>query len=158
MNNTRRRKIKKKQPEKSLQDQTDPGAPERIAKRMARAGLCSRREAEAWILDGRVKVNGKPLDTPAFTVTMQDRVEVDGNLLGQKERTRLWLFNKPGGTVTTNRDPDGRKTVFQLLPEELPRLMTVGRLDINTEGLLLMTNDGGLARVLELPSTGWLRR
>jgi len=132
--------------------------PERIAKRMARAGLCSRREAETWILAGRVKVNGKLLDTPAFTVTARDRVEVDDKVLGQRERTRLWLFNKPGGTVTTNRDPDGRKTVFQMLPEELPRLMTVGRLDINTEGLLLMTNDGGLARILELPSTGWLRR
>lgn len=131
---------------------------ERIAKRMARAGLCSRREAETWIEQGRVVVNGKKLDTPAFKVTVQDRVEVDGKLLGQKERTRLWMFHKKGGTVTTNRDPEGRKTIFQDLPEGLPRLMTVGRLDINTEGLLLMTNDGGLARALELPSTGWLRR
>jgi len=136
----------------------DAGEKERIAKRMARAGLCSRREAESWIAAGRVKVNGKLLDTPAFTVDENDRVEVDGNLLGAKERTRLWLFHKPGGTVTTNKDPDGRKTIFQDLPEGLPRLMSVGRLDINTEGLLLMTNDGGLARVLELPATGWLRR
>lgn len=158
MNNTSRRKIKKEPADNPKAAERNAETPERIAKRMARAGLCSRREAEVWISAGRVKVNGKPLDTPAFTVTSSDRIEVDGKLLGQRERTRLWLFNKPGGTVTTNRDPDGRKTVFELLPENLPRLMTVGRLDINTEGLLLMTNDGGLARVLELPSTGWLRR
>lgn len=136
------------------------GAPEgeRIAKRMARAGLCSRREAETWIEAGRVKVNGKLLTTPAFKVSERDRIEVDDKPISRKERTRLWLFHKPGGTVTTNHDPDGRKTVFELLPETLPRMITVGRLDINTEGLLLMTNDGGLARVLELPATGWLRR
>jgi 23S rRNA pseudouridine2605 synthase len=132
--------------------------PERIAKRMARAGLCSRREAESWIEQGRVVLNGKLLTTPAITVTTKDRVEVDGKLVGQKERTRLWMFNKPSGTVTTNRDPEGRRTIFDRLPEGLPRLITVGRLDINTEGLLLMTNDGGLARELELPATGWLRR
>ena len=131
---------------------------ERIAKRMARAGLCSRREAENWILAGRVKVNGKVLDTPAFKVSEHDRIEVDDKPLAPKERTRLWLFHKPSGLVTTNRDPEGRKTVFENLPEELPRLISVGRLDINTEGLLLMTNDGGLSRELELPSTGWLRR
>lgn len=132
--------------------------PERIAKRMARAGLCSRREAEAWILSGRVMLNGKLLETPAITVTLADAIEVDGKPIAQKERTRLWLLNKPAGTVTTNKDPEGRKTIFQILPEDLPRLISVGRLDINTEGLLLMTNDGGLARELELPSTGWLRR
>lgn len=131
---------------------------ERIAKRMARAGLCSRRQAETWIEAGRVKVNGKLLTTPAFTVTDRDKVEVDGKLISQKERTRLWLFHKPSGTVTTNSDPDGRKTIFEHMPEDLPRVMTVGRLDINTEGLLLMTNDGGLSRVLELPATGWLRK
>jgi len=131
---------------------------ERIAKRMARAGLCSRREAEKWILDGRVKVNNKLLTTPAFTVSDRDKVEVDGKIISQKERTRLWLFHKPSGTVTTNQDPEGRKTIFELMPDDLPRLMSVGRLDINTEGLLLMTNDGGLSRVLELPATGWLRR
>lgn len=157
MNNTSRGKIKK-QADNAAVDPALVEKPERIAKRMARAGLCSRREAETWILAGRVKVNGKVLDTPAFTVSSRDQVEVDDNPLGQRERTRLWLFHKPGGSVTTNRDPDGRKTVFELLPEDLPRLMTVGRLDINTEGLLLMTNDGGLARVLELPTTGWLRR
>jgi len=131
---------------------------ERIAKRMARAGLCSRREAESWIEQGRVKVNGKLLSTPVFKVSDRDRIEVDGKPVSQKERTRLWLFHKPAGTVTTNYDPDGRKTVFEIFPEDLPRVMTVGRLDINTEGLLLLTNDGGLSRVLELPSTGWLRR
>ncbi len=137
---------------------TEKEPQERIAKRMARAGLCSRRQAEAWILDGRVKVNNKLLTTPAFTVSDRDKVEVDGNIVSQKERTRLWLFHKPSGTVTTNQDPEGRKTIFQLFPDDLPRLMSVGRLDINTEGLLLMTNDGGLSRVLELPATGWLRR
>ena len=136
----------------------DPGTPERIAKRMARAGLCSRREAEAWIEAGRVSVNGRTLTTPAHTVTARDRIEVDGAPLPTAERTRLWLLNKRAGTVTTARDPEGRATVFDALPDEMPRTLAVGRLDINTEGLLLLTNDGGLARVLELPSTGWLRR
>lgn len=137
---------------------TEQETQERIAKRMARAGLCSRRQAEVWILDGRVKVNNKLLTTPAFTVSQSDKVEVDGKIISQKERTRLWLFHKPSGTVTTNQDPEGRKTIFELMPDDLPRLMSIGRLDINTEGLLLMTNDGGLSRVLELPATGWLRR
>lgn len=136
----------------------EPGKPERIAKRMARAGLCSRREAEAWIAAGRVHLNGNLLHTPAVTVGPKDRIEVDGKPLAARERTRLWLFHKPAGLVTTNRDPEGRKTVFDILPESLPRVLSVGRLDINTEGLLLLTNDGGLSRVLELPSTGWLRR
>ncbi|WP_305989380.1 pseudouridine synthase [Roseibium sp. MMSF_3544] len=131
---------------------------ERIAKVMARAGLCSRREAETWIENGRVELNGKVLTTPAITVTGNDKVLVDGEPLPTRERTRLWLYHKPRGLVTTNKDPEGRPTVFQKLPDELPRVLTVGRLDINTEGLLLLTNDGGLARVLELPSTGWLRR
>jgi 23S rRNA pseudouridine2605 synthase len=131
---------------------------ERIAKVMARAGLCSRRDAERWIADGRVSVNGKVLESPAFNVTDQDRVTVDGRPIAQRERTRLFLFHKPRGTVTTDRDPEGRDTIFDVLPEGLPRLVTIGRLDINTEGLLLLTNDGGLARTLELPATGWLRR
>ncbi|WP_156417876.1 pseudouridine synthase [Aureimonas sp. AU4] len=130
----------------------------RIAKRLARAGISSRRDAEGMIADGRVSVNGRKLDSPALDVTMSDRIEIDGKPLPAIERTRLWMFHKPAGTVTTNHDPEGRATVFDRLPAEMPRVLTVGRLDINTEGLLLLTNDGGLARVLELPSTGWLRR
>jgi 23S rRNA pseudouridine2605 synthase len=131
---------------------------ERIAKVIARAGLCSRREAEEWIVAGRVAINGTLLETPAHTVGEGDHVTVDGVPLPDREPTRLWLYHKPRGLVTTNSDPEGRPTVFEHLPQDLPRVMTIGRLDINTEGLLLLTNDGGLARVLELPSTGWLRR
>lgn len=131
---------------------------ERIAKRLARVGVASRREAEGLIADGRIRVNGEVLTSPARNVMPDDRIELDGKPLAAPERTRLFLFHKPAGVVTTNRDPEGRKTVFDVLPEGLPRLMTVGRLDINTEGLLLLTNDGGLSRVLELPQTGWLRR
>jgi 23S rRNA pseudouridine2605 synthase len=134
---------------------------ERIAKLMARAGLCSRREAETWIAAGRVAVNGRVLTSPALNVTGEDKVLVDGKPLEAPERTRLFLFNKPAGLVTTERDPEGRPTVFAYVAERhpgLPRLISVGRLDMNTEGLLLLTNDGGLARVLELPATGWMRR
>ena len=131
---------------------------ERIARAIARAGLCSRREAERWITEGRVALNGKILATPAVTVTPEDDVRVDGKPLPEAQGTRLWLYHKPRGLVTTNHDPEGRATVFQRLPDDLPRVMSIGRLDINTEGLLLLTNDGGLARVLELPRTGWLRR
>ncbi|TGU87803.1 pseudouridine synthase [Mesorhizobium sp. M00.F.Ca.ET.151.01.1.1] len=133
-------------------------AGERIAKRLARAGLASRRDAEELIAAGRVKVNGRVLASPAFNVMPNDIIHLDGMEIPPIERTRLFLFHKPAGVVTTNRDPEGRKTVFDVLPAELPRLMTIGRLDINTEGLLLLTNDGGLSRVLELPATGWLRR
>jgi 23S rRNA pseudouridine2605 synthase len=137
-----------------------PGAPkgERIAKVIARAGLCSRRQAEHWIAEGRVKVNGKAVDTPALTVGPHDRIAVDGRPLPARERTRLFLLHKPRGLVTTHDDPRNRPTIFGALPLGLPRLISVGRLDINTEGLLLLTNDGGLARILELPATGWLRR
>lgn len=131
---------------------------ERIAKRLARAGIASRREAETMIAAGRISVNGKVLTTPAFNVNRGDIIKVDGQLLPQTERTRLWLYHKPAGLVTTNRDPEGRPTVFEALPEDMPRVLSVGRLDINTEGLLLLTNDGGLSRILELPTTGWLRR
>ena len=144
------------QPSSRKPDQNE--AQERIAKRLARAGLCSRREAETWILAGRVAVNGRVLDTPAMNVGAEDRIEVDGKPLQARERTRLWLYHKPRGLVTTARDPQGRPTVFSKLPPELPRVISVGRLDINSEGLLLLTNDGGLARMLELPDTGWLRR
>src|SRR5690606_25487323 len=108
--------------------------------------------------EGRVKVNGKVLSSPAFNISAGDKVEVDGAPLPEVERTRLFLFHKPAGVVTTTRDPEGRPTIFETLPKGLPRLVTVGRLDINTEGLMLLTNDGGLSRVLELPTTGWLRR
>jgi 23S rRNA pseudouridine2605 synthase len=131
---------------------------ERIAKVMARAGLCSRRDAEGWIAAGRVTLNGQVLASPAVNVTERDEIKVDGAPLVQRERTRLFLFHKPRGLVTTARDPEGRSTIFDALPEDAPRLVAVGRLDINTEGLMLLTNDGGLARVLELPATGWLRR
>ncbi|MCF1434810.1 pseudouridine synthase [Agrobacterium vitis] len=132
--------------------------PERISKLLARAGIASRRDVERMIMEGRVAVNGKVLDSPVLNATLADRIEVDGEPIRGIERTRLWLYHKPSGLVTTNSDPEGRPTVFDNLPEELPRVMSIGRLDINTEGLLLLTNDGGLARVLELPTTGWLRR
>lgn len=131
---------------------------ERIAKRLARAGICSRRDAEKMIADRRVSVNGRVLDTAAFLVTDQDRVQVDGRLVAMPEPTRLWRYHKPDGLVTTARDEQGRATVFDNLPSSLPRVISVGRLDLSSEGLLLLTNDGGLARFLELPSTGWLRR
>jgi 23S rRNA pseudouridine2605 synthase len=137
-------------------DQHKPG--ERIAKVIARAGLASRREAEAWIAAGRVAVNGAVITSPACNVTAQDKVTVDGAPLPARERTRLFLYHKPRGLMTTHADPQGRPTIFEHLPAELPRLISVGRLDFNTEGLLLLTNDGALARVLELPATGWLRR
>jgi len=132
--------------------------PERIAKVLARAGIASRRDAEAIVLEGRVAVNGVVLDTPAVTVGPTDRITVDGQPLPRADRARLWLYHKPAGLVTTARDEQGRDTVFDALPEGLPRVMPVGRLDITSEGLLLLTNDGGLKRKLELPSTGWLRK
>ncbi|WP_193177082.1 pseudouridine synthase [Oricola nitratireducens] len=141
--------------------ETDTAAraePERIAKYLARAGVASRRDAERMIEMGRVTLNGAKLESPAINVTPSDVILVDGQPIPEIERTRLWLYHKPAGLVTTNRDPEGRPTVFEKLPKDLPRVLSVGRLDINTEGLLLLTNDGGLARMLELPQTGWLRR
>jgi 23S rRNA pseudouridine2605 synthase len=131
---------------------------ERIAKVIARAGLASRREAETWIAAGRVAVNGAVIASAALNVTPADAIAVDGQPLPQRERTRLFLYHKPRGLVTTHEDPQRRPTVFAALPKHLPRLLSVGRLDANTEGLLLLTNDGGLARLLELPATGWTRR
>jgi 23S rRNA pseudouridine2605 synthase len=144
--------------DRQMPDKAEDKSGERIAKVMARAGLCSRREAEAWIAAGRVSVNGAVITSPALNIGPRDRVAVDGNPLPVRERTRLFLYNKPAGLVTTHADPQGRPTIFGALPKDLPRLISVGRLDLNTEGLLLLTNDGGLARVLELPATGWLRR
>lgn len=138
--------------------ETQEPAEDRIAKVIARAGIASRRDAEAMIAEGRVTLNGKVLESPAINVTAADEITVDGEPLPAKERTRLWLFHKPRGLVTTAKDPEGRPTVFDNLPEDLPRVVAVGRLDINTEGLLLLTNDGGLARVIAHPDTGWLRR
>jgi 23S rRNA pseudouridine2605 synthase len=131
---------------------------ERIARVIARAGLASRREAETWIAAGRVAVNGEVIRSPACNVTARDRITVDGEPLPARERTRLFLYHKPRGLMTTHADPRGRPNIFARLPKHLPRLISVGRLDFNTEGLLLLTNDGALARLLELPATGWLRR
>ncbi|WP_316015246.1 pseudouridine synthase [Roseobacter sp. HKCCA0434] len=131
---------------------------ERIAKRIARAGRASRREAERLIEGGRVRVNGRIIDSPALNVTDADRIEVDGQPLAEKEAPRLWRYYKPVGLVTSERDEKGRATVFDRLPPELPRVLSIGRLDLNSEGLLLLTNDGELKRRLELPSTGWTRK
>src|SRR6266699_5185220 len=138
--------------------QPSPDPPQRIAKVLARAGLCSRRDAERWIAEGRVAVDGPVLTSPAVTVTAQNEIRVDGKPLPEPERARLWRYHKPTGLVTTHRDERGRPTVFGALPADLPRLVSVGRLDLNSEGLLLLTNDGALARRLELPATGGLRR
>ncbi|MBS0384666.1 MAG: rRNA pseudouridine synthase [Proteobacteria bacterium] len=131
---------------------------ERVAKVLARAGVCSRRDAERLIAEGRVKLNGQTLETPAVKVSASDQITVDGRPVGVAPATRLWRYHKPAGLVTTHRDPAGRQTVFQHLPPELPRVISVGRLDLTSEGLLLLTNDGELARKLELPSSGWRRR
>ena len=131
---------------------------ERIAKRLARAGVASRREVERMIKAGRVAVNGKRLKSPALNVLPGDVILVDGKPVAAAEPTRMWRYYKPAGLVTSANDEQGRSTIFDHLPKRLPRVMTVGRLDLNSEGLLLLTNDGGLKRVLELPSTGWVRQ
>ncbi|WP_324565030.1 pseudouridine synthase [Amaricoccus sp.] len=135
-----------------------PDAPERIARRLARAGVASRRVAETMIAAGRVAVNGRHIDTPALTVTAADRISVDGREIAAPEPARLWRYHKPQGLVTSERDEKGRDTVFAHLPAGMPRVMSIGRLDLASEGLLLLTNDGALKRRLELPSTGWLRK
>ena len=131
---------------------------ERIAKVIARAGLASRRDAERMIAAGRVRVNGRQIDSPALNVTPADRISVDGRDLAPPEPVRLWLYHKPAGLVSTARDERGRPTIFDALPDEMPRVMSIGRLDLNSEGLLLLTNDGEIKRRLELPATGWLRK
>ena len=136
----------------------DSAARERIAKVIARSGLCSRRDAERWIADGRVSLNGQTLSTPAIVVGPDDKITVDGRPLPVPESRRLWRYHKPRGLLTTAKDPEGRPTVFDKLPSGLPRLLTVGRLDLASEGLLLLTNDGALKRRLELPQTAWVRR
>ncbi|WP_166418414.1 pseudouridine synthase [Cochlodiniinecator piscidefendens] len=139
-----------------MTDNTHKG--DRIAKVLARAGIASRREAERMIEAGRVSVNGKVITSPALNVTPEDRIVANGKEVGEPEPPRLWLYHKPTGLITTERDEKGRETVFDALPEDMPRVVSVGRLDINSEGLLLLTNDGEIKRKLELPSTGWLRR
>lgn len=135
-----------------------PPKGDRIAKVLSRAGIASRREAERMIEAGRISVNGEVIERAALNVTASDRITVDGKPISEPEPARLWLYHKPIGLVTTNSDEKGRTTIYDELPEELPRVMSVGRLDINSEGLLLLTNDGGIKRQLELPSTGWLRK
>jgi 23S rRNA pseudouridine2605 synthase len=135
----------------------DDGA-ERIAKRLARAGIASRRDAEKLIAEGRVKVDGKVISEPGTKVTASSLIHVDGKPVAAPDAPRMWRFHKPAGLVTTHRDEQGRTTVFEALPPGMPRVISVGRLDLNSEGLLLLTNDGAIARLLELPSTGWVRR
>jgi 23S rRNA pseudouridine2605 synthase len=136
----------------------DGRAGDRIAKFLSRAGVASRRDAEKMLAEGRVALNGVAVTHPATFVSAGDIVQVDGGVVGAPEKTRLWRYHKPSGLVTTHRDPEGRATVFEKLPAALKRVISVGRLDLNSEGLLLLTNDGGLARQLELPATGWIRR
>jgi 23S rRNA pseudouridine2605 synthase len=131
---------------------------ERIAKYLASAGVASRRDAEKMIAEGRISVDGRKLDTPAFKVTGKEKILLDGLPVRRPDVTRLWRYHKPAGLVTTNKDPEGRPTIFDEMPKDLPRVVTIGRLDLNTEGLLLLTNDGELARGLELPATGLERK
>jgi 23S rRNA pseudouridine2605 synthase len=138
------------------EDKSESG--DRIAKVIARAGVCSRRDAEKLIAEGRVMIDGEVIKTPAIRVTENQVVSVDGKPLAEPENTRLWRYHKPSGLVTTHKDPEGRPTVFQKLPASLPRVVSVGRLDVNSEGLLLLTNDGAMARRLELPAAGWNRK
>jgi 23S rRNA pseudouridine2605 synthase len=137
---------------------TSSFAGERIAKVIARAGVASRRDAERLIAEGRVALNGKVITSAAVNVGESDEIAIDGKPLRSPERTRLWRYHKPEGLVVSHKDPQGRPSVFDALRERLPRVVSIGRLDMATEGLLLLTNDGELARLLELPATGWVRR
>lgn len=139
-----------------MTSKVNPG--DRIAKILSRKGIASRRGAEKLILEGRVKVNGIIIDSPALNLTDKDMIMVDGNLVGEQEPTRIWRYHKPLNLITSTKDDKGRTTVFESLPKSMPKVMSVGRLDINSEGLLLLTNDGALKRILELPSTGWVRK
>ncbi len=141
-----------------MTEDVSPPKGERIAKVLARAGLCSRRDAEKWVLEGRVVLDGVVLTSPAIVVSPGSIVLVDGKPLPEKEPTRLWRYHKPSGLVTSHRDEKGRETLFDKLPAEIGRVISVGRLDLSSEGLILLTNDGELARRLELPATGWIRR
>lgn len=143
-------------PTDGAEDGAAPG--ERIAKALAHSGVASRREAERLIEAGRISVNGKTLKSPAFNVIPGDDIRLDGQSIGPRPPTKVWRYHKPTGLLTTHNDPQGRETVFGQMPEDMGRVISVGRLDLNSEGLLLLTNDGELARVLELPATGWTRR
>ena len=138
--------------------ETDEPRGDRIAKFLSRAGIASRRDAERMLAEGAISLNGKKVTHPATFITADDVVQVNGKVVDQPDRTRVWRYHKPEGLVTTHKDPEGRPTVFDKLKHQLPRVISVGRLDLTSEGLLLLTNDGGLARTLELPATGWLRR
>jgi len=146
-----RQKRKSAGPDRDWQDG------ERIAKYLARAGVASRREAEAMIERGEVRINGRKLTTPAFKVMGSEDIRVNGKQVKTHEHTRVWRYHKPSGLITTTSDPEGRRTIFEELPKALPRTITIGRLDLTTEGILLLTNDGGLARAMELPKTGFVR-
>lgn len=145
-------------PKSDASAKSDTPEGDRIAKVLSRAGVASRREAERMIEAGRVVVNGEMITSPALNVTLRDTIVVDGKPLAEPEPPRIWLYHKPSGLVTSDSDEKGRKTIYDMLPADLPRVMSIGRLDLNSEGLLLLTNDGGVKRKLELPSTGWLRR
>ena len=144
--------------QKKIQNKEKNNETHRVAKVIARSGFCSRREAERLIKNGRVKVNEKIITSPALNIKKDSEISIDDQPIRKWERTRLWLYHKPSGLLTTNSDPQGRPTIFDRLPVDLPRLMSVGRLDLNSEGLLLLTNDGDLSRFLELPKTGWSRK